>query len=180
MARVDIVPAEGMDVQTGLLLSVLEDVTKEWTGELDELGEVTEEQIIWQVFPNGHSIGGLILHIADVEAFWLHQVGAGQTRSAEELALLLSEETQQYQFQWPAPPPEPLSWYLAQHQAVRERTRTLIRRVNDPEHTGVHRGTEFTLRWLLNHIISHEAYHGGQAVLLALMQTTGRQGEQIM
>ena len=29
---------------------------------------------------------------------------------------------------------------------------------------------EFTLRWLLHHVITHEAYHGGQAVLLSIMK----------
>jgi uncharacterized damage-inducible protein DinB len=27
---------------------------------------------------------------------------------------------------------------------------------------------DFSLRWLLQHVITHEAYHGGQAALLKL------------
>jgi len=171
MQRVDITPVPGVDVQVGLLLAVLEDVTKEWR---EELGDVSEEQIVYQPFPGGHSIGALILHIADVEVFWLYEVGASKERPAEELKTLLSEETQQYQVQWPVPPRQPLAWYFAQQDAVRERTRQAVLALNDPEHIGRRRDWEFTLRWLLNHVISHEAYHGGQAVLLSLMQKAGR------
>jgi uncharacterized damage-inducible protein DinB len=173
MQRVDITPVAGADIQVGLLLAVLEDVTNEWR---EELGDVSEEQIVYQPFPAGHSIGALILHIADTEAFWLYEVGAGKERPAEELKALLSEEIQQHQrqFLWPTPPRHPLSWYFAQQDAVRERTRQTALALNDPEHIGRRRDHEFTLRWLLNHVISHEAYHGGQAVLLSLMQNAGR------
>ncbi len=172
MERVDLVPAEGLDVQIGLLLSVLDDVTNEWRG---MLGDVPDEAVAWQPFPGGHSIGGVLLHIADVEAHWLHEVAAGQPRDPEELKTLLSEETQQGQVQWPTPPDKPLSWYYAQQDTVRARTSRFVASLNDPLHFGTRlhfdtrRETEFTLRWLLNHVISHEAYHGGQAVLLSLI-----------
>ena len=165
MERVDIVPAAGLDVQTGLLLSMLDDVTNEWRG---MLGDVSGEALVWQPFPAGHSIGALLLHIADVEAHWLHEVATGLPRDPEELKTLLSEETQQGQVQWPTPPNYPLSWYYAQQDAVRARTRRLVAAIGDPLHTG-RRGREFSLRWLLNHVVSHEAYHGGQAVLLSLI-----------
>lgn len=167
MRPIDVVPVADADLQIGLLLSVLENVTREWTG---ELGTIPDDFISWQPFPGGHSIGALILHIADVEAHWLHQIAAGAARSEEELKLLLSEETSQYSVQWPTPPAHPLSWYLEQHRMIRERTRRYVLALNNPDHIAVSRDTEFTLRWLLSHVISHEAYHGGQAVLLALIQ----------
>lgn len=171
MESVDIVPVEGLDVQIGLLLSVLDDVTTEWRG---ELGEISNGAITWQPFPGGHSIGAVLLHIADVEAHWLHEVAAGQPRAPEELKTLLSEETQQGQVQWPTPPSQPLSWYYAQQDAVRARTSRFVAALNNPLHLGTRRETEFSLRWLLNHVISHEAYHGGQAVLLSLIHEKQR------
>ncbi len=172
--RVDILPVPSLDVQTGLLLAMLDDNTKDWR---EELGEVSQETLLWQPFPGGHSIGVLILHIADVEANWLHEVGAGQPQSEEELSRLLSAETQQYQLSWPTPPDHPLSWYYAQHDAVRARTHELVVALDDPEHLGIkekYQGKkEFTLRWLLHHVLTHEAYHGGQAVLLSILH--GRQ-----
>jgi uncharacterized damage-inducible protein DinB len=167
MNRVDIVPVEGVHPEIGLLLAMLDDVTKKWT---NELGRVSKETIVWQPRPEAHSIGALILHISDVEAFWLHEVGAGQPLTEAHNLLFLSEATQQYAGRWPTPPKRPLSWYMPQHQSIRERTREFVRNLNDPEHVGRYGKREFTLRWLLHHIISHEAYHDGQAVLLASLR----------
>ena len=168
----DIAPAPGTNIQTGLLMAVLEDVTNEWR---DELGEVSDEAILWQPFPGGHSIGALILHMADVEAYWLHQIGAAQDRSQEELSRLLSEETQQDQISWPTPPAHPLSWYYTQQDAIRARTRELVMLMGEPEAQRTRQKGDqtqvFTHRWLLNHVISHEAYHGGQAALLSVMHS---------
>jgi len=164
--RVDVPPVAGLDVQIGLLLAMLDDVTGEWRG---ELGDVPEEAVVWQPFPGAHSIGALILHMADVEASWLHEIGADQPRSEEEMSRLLSRETKQDQVQWPVPPAQPLLWYYAQQDAIRARTRQLVRTWDDPDAARPAYDAEFTRRWLLNHIVTHEAYHGGQAVLLSIL-----------
>ena len=163
----DVAPLEGSDLQIGLLLSMLEEGTIEWR---EELGAVSEEAVVWQPVPNGHSIGGVILHIADVEAFWLHEVAVGHKRSQEEIERLLSQETQQYQGIWPKCPHEPLSWYLEQHDEIRQRTRQYLAGLMDSQETRNREGrdSEYTVRWLLSHVIIHEAYHAGQAVLLSL------------
>jgi len=166
----DVAPIAGLDVQTGLLLAMLDDGTQEWR---EDLGDVPDEMLVWQPFPHAHSIGALILHIADVEAYWLHQVGEGQARSEEELARLLSKETQQYDLSWPHPPAQPLSWFLAQHDEIRARTRQIVSTWDDPAHIRPAQDIEFTRRWLLHHVLTHEAYHGGQAVLLSILH--GRQ-----
>ncbi len=167
MDRIDTAPVAGREAQIGLLLAMLDEATSEWRS---EIGDVSEDAVVWQPFPGGHSIGALILHIADVEAHWLHRIAAGQARTEEELAALLSRETKQYQVQWPAPPAQPLSWYYAQQDAVRARTKRLLDGFDDPERLSTHRDAEFTLRWLFAHVVIHEAYHGGQAVLLALQR----------
>jgi uncharacterized damage-inducible protein DinB len=169
--RYDVPLAEGAKGEVGLLLAMLDDGTREWRG---ELGEVPDAAVVWQPFPNGHSIGAIILHIADVEAHWLHRVAGGREPAPEEEERLMGDAIDQYAVQWPAPPARPLAWYFEQHDAIRARTRELLcefddldRVTEDPRHPGKF---EFTLRWLLHHVITHEAYHGGQAVLLSLMR----------
>ena len=164
--RIDVLPVPSADVQIGLLRAMLDEGTRGWR---EELGAVSDETVLWQPFPSGHSIGALILHIADVEAYWLHQIGAGQARSEEELTRLLSQETQQYEGVWPVPPREPLSWFLAQHDEIRARTRQIVSAWDDPAHVRSREDTEFTRRWLLHHVLTHEAYHGGQAILLSIL-----------
>ena len=163
--NVDVKPMEGMETQTGLLLAMLDNDTQEWR---EHLGELSEDALCWQPIPDGHSIGVILLHIADVEAHWLHVVATGQIRSEEEVRRLLSNETRQDIAQWPAAPRRPLTWYYAQHDEIRERTLQTVRELNNPEHIGFRREQGFTLRWLLHHVITHEAYHFGQAVLLSL------------
>lgn len=163
--HIDVKPKADLDVQLGLLWAMLDDGTREWR---EELGEVSQEAIGWQAFPDGHSIGGVLLHMADVEAFWIQECAAGLERSPEELKMFLSEETQQHEVRWPAPPQQPLTWYFEQHDAIRKKTQRIVRELGDPEHLGYRPDYQFTLRWILHHVLTHEAYHGGQAVLLAL------------
>ncbi len=168
--RIDVLPAPGSDPQIGLLLAMLDDGTNDWR---EELGDVPDAMLLRQPFPGGHSVGALILHIADVEAYWLHELGAGQARSDEELVRLLSKETQQYDLSWPRPPAQPLSWFFAQHDEIRARTRQVVSTWDDPALVSSRDDTEFTRRWLLHHVLTHESYHGGQAVLLSILH--GRQ-----
>lgn len=165
----DVAPILGLEPQVGLLLQMLDATTDEWR---EELGEIPEAAILWQPVPGAHSIGALILHIIDVEAYWLTEIAGGIPRSQEEKDRLLSDATDQYAGIWPTPSPQPLTWYWEQFAAVRARTHAMVRGLNNPAHIGHRVGRkgeqDFTLRWLLHHVIIHEAYHGGQAVLLAL------------
>ena len=71
--------------------------------------------------------------------------------------------------QRPVPPAQPLSWFLAQHDEIRARTHQIVSTWNDPAQVRPREDTEFTRRWLLHHVLTHEAYHGGQAVLLSIL-----------
>ena len=163
----DIAPSAEHNPELGLLFASLEDGTREWRG---ELGDVSIEQLVWQPFPGGHSVGGLLLHIADVEGWWIETVLAGRERSEEEVRQMLSEETKQSSVEWPTPPAEPFAYYDEILQSVRRRTRETLREFPDAA-ARVRYGdeNEFTPRWILSHVVQHDSYHGGQAVLLKLM-----------
>ena len=85
--RVDIVSCQGLNIEIGLLLSMLDDSTANWR---EGLGDVSQDAIVWQPVPNGHSVGAILFHIAGVEAYWLHEIGTGQPRSQEERDALLT------------------------------------------------------------------------------------------
>jgi uncharacterized damage-inducible protein DinB len=160
--RQDVVPVKGMDLQLGLLLAMLDDNTQQWRGELEMM---PEEAVVWQPFPNGHSVGGALLHIASAELLWIVEVAAGRVRSEDDKVRLLSTLTRQRDVQWPTPPRRPISWYFEQQDEVRARTRPIIQELADPLHTGARGERVVTLRWILHHLITHEAYHSGQAIL---------------
>lgn len=155
--------------EIGLLAACMQDATHEWR---DELGEIDEEGLVWQPFPNGHSVGCLILHMADAEAWWIEEVIAGKARPEGEELLLMSEETKQYGAHWPTPPKQPLSWYLDIADRIRARSLETLSTVDDPDRLIQREGwTEaLNVRWIVNHVVGHESYHGGQAVLLNLMR----------
>lgn len=166
---VDLPPSLYADPEIGLLLSLLTQTTQEWR---EQLGNVPREVVNWQTGADGQSIGGLLLHIADVEGFWLHEAISGQVRPPEVVAALLSEETDQANARWPMPPDQPLDWYYARLEEVRAQTLAWVQVLHNADQMLVHparEGKTYTARWLLGHVVTHEAYHGGQAVLLSLL-----------
>ena len=167
----DVVPVEARSDVIGQLLGLLEAGTQNMRR---ELGEVDEETLVWQPYPNGQSIGALLIHVTACEAGWLHLVAAGQETPLDmEERLLGGPSIDQYAGFWPAPPRKPLSWYYTQHDEARARTLALVSELPDPEEARTvvwSPNRTCTVRWILHHIVEHEAYHLGQAVLLSLMR----------
>jgi len=160
-----ITPDEGVHPQISMFLKMLDDGTREWT---DYLEEISEDAIVWQPYPNAHSIGAVMLHIANVEASWIQKIILGHERDPGELTTLMAEETDFNGEQWPTPPHKPLNWYFEQLQQVREKTHKLVREFEDPEKVITYMDIDFTVNWILHHVITHEAYHGGQINLLSI------------
>ena len=145
----------------------LDQASHEWLSELGD--DVNEAELIWQAFPDGHSIGAVLTHIAEVEAYWLHHIACGEPYQDIE-GDVLNGEIDQFGIKWPTPPPHPLSFYRALLATTRDKTKLLIGALENPNHTALRGEREFTLSWLMTHVVVHEAYHGGQAVLLLLQQ----------
>lgn len=167
MTRFDVAPTEGFHPEIGLLLATLEDGSREWR---EELGEPTPGALRWQPFPNGHSIGTLILHIAHAEAWWIEEALAGRKLTSEEKRDLLHDETHQDDVMWPTPPEWTCAEFFDRLDRVRKRTAETLRSVTGPDRTVVLSDEYSTsVRWIVAHLVQHESYHGGQAVLLRLM-----------
>lgn len=153
---------EGYDPQIALLLGSLQDSTREWR---DNLGSVSPEAVIWQPKPFAHSIGAEILHMADAEAFWFETFAAGKTRPRGEMKRLMVNEIKLYGGKWPVPPAEPIEWYFELMDGIRKRSIEALKGL--PADKLYERKTfSCTLRWVVAHVVEHDSYHGGQAVLL--------------
>ena len=164
----DVLPVADFELQLGLLISMLDDVTQDWR---EELGEISIEDLTWQPFPHGHSIGGILLHIIEVEHYWIHHVASGIELSTAEALTLKAEEIDQYAVSWPTPDDQPLSWYFELQDGYRKKTKELLFDLKDPEKIAQRGESQFTLRWIVQHVVAHEAYHAGQMVLLSLMRS---------
>jgi len=161
---VDAEPLPGYPEPYGILCAVLQDGTNEWRWELDQ--NLSEDAIVWQAYPGGHSIGGIILHIVAAEIFWFERFALQLPADPEERKLMMSAETTVDEWKWPEPHRKPISWYFELHDRVRARTLEGVKNWPAPDSSRDWDGQPRTMRWVLGHVIQHEAYHGGQAVLL--------------
>ena len=170
---IDVPPLPGYKDPYGLLCAVLQDGTNEWRWELDP--GLDADAMVWQPEPGMHSIGAVILHIIAVEVFWIERFVLGLPADEAERSLLMSGDTDVDEWRWPVPHRQPLSWYLELQDRVRARTLERIKEWPDPESTKELDGSLRSARWVLGHVIQHESYHGGQAVLLSrLWQLRGQ------
>jgi uncharacterized damage-inducible protein DinB len=161
---IDAEPLSGYQEPYGLLCAILQDATNEWRWELDQ--DLSEDAVVWQPHAGTHSIGGIILHLIGAEVYWFEKFALGISPDPEERKLILSDEMDVDTWNWPVPPRKPISWYFELHDRIRARTLESVKRWPAPDSTKGHDGRQVSMRWVLGHVIQHEAYHGGQAVLL--------------
>ncbi|HEY3783137.1 MAG TPA: DinB family protein [Fimbriimonadaceae bacterium] len=166
MADYDIPLLPGYPAEYANLLAMLNDGTRAWRNELDT---VHEDLIVWQPYPGGYSIGGILLHIAEVETFWIEKFCLNREIDPAELKLYLKDETDVHNGKWPTPPKKPLAYYYQLQNKVRQRTLESVKSFGPPERWMSWGSERMTLRWILFHVCKHEAYHGGQAVMLQQM-----------
>jgi uncharacterized damage-inducible protein DinB len=160
---VDAAPLVGYPAPYDLLCAILQDATNEWRLEMNP--NLTEHAVVWQPTPGSHSIGALILHMINAEVFWFEQLALGLTPEPDPEMPHLDFDIDAWQ--WPIPPRKPISWYFALQDRIRLRTLESIKQWPASDTVLEHHGHQVTLRWVLGHVIQHEAYHGGQAVLLS-------------
>ncbi len=171
MVTMDIKPLEGYDPELGLLLAALQDGTNEWR---DELADVDEDALLWRPCPGGPSVGAELMHIAEVEAWWVQEVVKGRPLTDDFKRRVLADQTDQYEGTWGEPPRMPLKAYFDLLDEVRAETRSLL--TDETPDRAVCPDPNFpdrTVRWCLSHVVQHESYHGGQAVLLTRLATGG-------
>ncbi len=160
----DAEPLAGYREPYGLLCAILQDGTNEWRMELDQ--NLSEDAVVWQPQPGAHSIGSVILHMMGAEIFWFEKFALDLPFDPEEQKLLMVDEMDIDNGNLPAPPRKPISWYFELQDRIRARTLESIKKWPAPDFAKDLHGHPRTMRWVFGHVIQHESYHGGQAVLL--------------
>jgi len=166
MNTVDLGGLERDASPVGLLWALLDDTTRMRRA---EIGELDGDAVTWVPFPGMHSIGAVLMHIVDAEVHWIHEVVGGDLRSPERRVLLQSDATDQWNRRWAPAPEMAHADLLALHDATRARSHELAGGILDPEATFPLGDRLVTLRWVLKHVATHEAYHYGQIELLRQM-----------
>lgn len=163
--RVRLTAPPDAEPQLGYWIAAMDDVREDLKRSIKN--KMTDDELVWQPFPGANSIGVLILHIAHTEAWWLEEMVASRPLKDDFKKTYLFNE---YGPGKPAPkaPNKPYQWYLERLDKVRTRTRKLLLKYHDKDldtiryqEEGFER-IEFSIRWILYHLVEHEAHHRGQ------------------
>ncbi len=167
MSRKVLNPAPGMSPHIAYYFSALEEVREQLRAAVFEL---SDEVIGRLAFPGAHSIGALALHIGEAEWWWMHCVISGHKLTAEDKSApywdVLKDPEGFARKHYSA------EFCLREIDRIRSQTRNIVSSFGDMDLEQIisfeRRGTinEYNLRWILHHLIDHEAQHKGQILML--------------
>ncbi len=167
--RVRLTAPPDADPQLGYWVAAMDDVREDLKRSVKE--KTSEDELTWQPYPGANSIGVLLLHIAHTEAWWIEEMIANKPLSEEYKRTYLFNL---YGPGRPAPTAlrKPYQWYLEKLDKARTRTRKILLKFKDHDldtirfqEEGFER-IEFSIRWILYHLVEHEAHHRGQIIHL--------------
>jgi uncharacterized damage-inducible protein DinB len=169
--------AANFPTQIGYYLSGMEEVREQLK---EAVKGMPDEEISTNILPEIHSIGQLILHNAEAEWWWLCHVVAekelDEREAAEELFwdVLLDEEFAAKNYSLED------CWEIA--DKVRADGLEVLRDLSDDELDKFYGFTdkdnnryEKSLRWILHHLIDHEAQHKGQIFMIKRLLQSRKQ-----
>jgi uncharacterized damage-inducible protein DinB len=132
--------------------------------------DIPDDLIGKPAFLGAHSIGALVLHIGEAEWFWIQMVVGGLLLTVEDKMAacwdILDDLEAVARNGYTA------AFCLQEAEKIRNQTRDVLFGYNDKdleriinyERSGY--PTEHNLRWILHHLIDHEAQHKGQILML--------------
>lgn len=169
---------------TELLIYMLEDIRKVT---LKGVSGLTKEQLFAESIPGEAQIGAYLMHLAEVDLFWL------SIMDGKEIDAELKKRS--YADVWfdsaenSAPPAEiiEIDEYLETMSKCRAKVYEYIDSISDEDletkvymrwsHNGEEKSKEFTPKWILYHLIEHEAHTRGQMFMLIRMAGFKNKGE---
>jgi uncharacterized damage-inducible protein DinB len=159
-------PTAGVAGEIGFYLSGIEKVRAQIR---EAVSDLTPAELALRVTPTAHQIGNLLLHLGEAEAGWIHQIVAERELSDEEKQFVHFYDTTETDF---AGKGYSATECIERIDEISRRSREILARFSDAdlerffgfERDG--RRIEVTLRWVLIHLLEHEATHKGQITML--------------
>ena len=167
MSRIVLTPHPGLATGLGYYLSGMEEVRNQVR---EAIKDIDVERLVQPAFLGAHSIGALALHIGEAEWWWMQCNVAGHQLTDEDARApywdVLDDPTKFAEKAYTA------EFCLQEIDKIRNQTRDLLfgyadkdlERIISFERKGEIR--EYSLRWILHHLIDHEAQHKGQILML--------------
>jgi uncharacterized damage-inducible protein DinB len=157
----------GLSTGIGYYLAGMEEVRSQLVAAVKD---VPDELIGKPAFLGAHSIGGLVLHIGEAEWFWMQMVVSGHQLTDEDKKApywdILDDVDAVARNGYTA------AFCLEEVTKIRNQTRDVLFACNDKDLERIitferhDKPTEHNLRWILHHLIDHEAQHKGQILML--------------
>jgi uncharacterized damage-inducible protein DinB len=170
-----LIPSEFRSHEIGLFVAQLDDQSRRLGLDTRSL---TPDELAWQPGPGLNTIGMLLAHIALAEVYWI-QVGPMARPEFDSMGVLgMGPDDDGMPLPAGGAPPQGLAGKsLAYFDDLLERARAYTRKntasLADADLTRESSRTRddgtksaFTVRWVLYHILEHEAGHYGQILLL--------------
>ena len=167
MVRNELNPVDGVTREIGFYLAGMEEVRERLR---NVLANVPDDYACRRAVDGAHCIGALVLHIGEAEWYWMQMIISGHRLTDEDRVrpcwdvLKDPESVSQRKY--------PTQFCFDEIQKIREQTRETLRTFGDQDlnriFTRKKRGQtqEHSLRWILHHLIDHEAQHKGQILML--------------
>jgi uncharacterized damage-inducible protein DinB len=159
--------AAGFSAGIGFLVSGMEEVRDQLQRAVQGM---TNDELCRRAVPGAHSIAALVLHIGEAEWWWMQCNVSGHKLTPEDRQAPYWDVLK-----------DPVSFASKFYSArfcldeiakIRKQTRDLLASFNDDDLERIvtfeRRGErhEHSLRWILHHLIDHEAQHKGQILML--------------
>jgi len=158
-------PHPGLSTGIGYYLASMEEVRGQLVAAVKD---IPNDIIGKPAFLGAHSIGGLVLHIGEAEWFWMQMVVSGHQ---------LTEEDEKAPF-WDildnvdsvARNGYTTAFCLQEIEKIRNQTRDVLFSYSDKDLERMYERPDkplvHNLRYILHHLIDHEAQHKGQILML--------------
>jgi uncharacterized damage-inducible protein DinB len=167
LKRHNLFPVANFPQGIGYHLAAMEEVREQLRAAVQGM---TNEEISRRAVPGAHSIGALVLHIGEAEWWWMNCIVKGHELTDDDRRAPywdVLEDPDQF-----AAHNYSITFCLETIAAIREGTRSFLASLSDSDlenvysHTRGERRTEASLRWILHHLVDHEAQHKGQILML--------------
>jgi Uncharacterized protein conserved in bacteria len=159
-------PISGVTREIGFYLAGLEEVRAQTVAILEDL---TKDELAKRFLPGFHQLGGLALHLGECEYWWIQAGIAAREMTEEDIKSAHLYDTTNTDFALKDFTAEDCVDFLAK---IHQRSVETLSKFTDDEmdrivpfaqHPDPFKGT---LRWVLHHLIDHEANHKGQMAMI--------------
>jgi len=159
-------PIAGVSKEIGFYLSGLEEIRSQLRKAVSDL---TDEELARRITPNAHQIGALVLHLGESESWWIHSIVAEKELDETAQKFAHWHDTTETDF---AEKGYSAKDCIERINEINRMSREVLAEFGDEDLERMFgfdekdKRIEVSLRWVLHHLLDHEATHKGQIMML--------------